>query len=290
MDIIVYISLALFGAIFGSFAGATVWRIRSRQLAYDKKHGEPVDNLEYKKLSKLNKKPFVKDRSQCLHCGYELKWYDLIPVLSWISLGGRCRSCKKPIGYFELLMELGVAAAFVAVYAFWPGGVSDAWDVAGLVVWLASIVVMSIMFAYDVKWLLLPDMTSALLAVLGVSSVVLTILAGANASDTVLSAVASVGILSGLYLVLYVVSGGQWVGFGDVKLGVGLGLMLADCKLALLALFLANFIGVLAVLPSLLTKKLNSKSHVPFGPLLISGTFLAWLVGRYIIDWYLLML
>ena len=290
MDFLIYGALAFFGAIFGSFAGATVWRIRARQLVYDKAHGDEIDEREYKKLKKLTKSSLMRDRSKCLHCSYELRWYDLIPVFSWLSLGGRCRSCKKPIGYFEIMMELGVATAFVLVYALWPGDLTSVYDVAHLSVWLVAIVLMSIMFAYDVKWLLLPDMTSALLAVLGVSSVVFTILAGANASDTVLSAVASVGILSGLYLVLYVVSGGQWVGFGDVKLGVGLGLMLADWKLALLALFLANFIGVLAVLPSLLTKKLNSKSHVPFGPLLISGTFLAWLVGRYIVDWYLLML
>ncbi|MGI9339470.1 MAG: hypothetical protein ACR2PP_02415, partial [Psychrobacter sp.] len=87
-----------------------------------------------------------------------------------------------------------------------------------------------------------------------------------------------------IYLLLYLYSKGAWIGFGDVKLGVGLGLLLGQWQLAFLALFLANLIGTLIVMPSLVTGKLDRHSQVPFGPLLIAGTIISVLCGQWIID------
>jgi leader peptidase (prepilin peptidase)/N-methyltransferase len=78
----------------------------------------------------------------------------------------------------------------------------------------------------------------------------------------------------------------MWIGFGDVKLCLGLALLLADWRLAFIALFAANLIGSLAVLPGLMMKKLKGNSHVPFGPLLIAGFLVAGLFGIHILDWY----
>ena len=94
-------------------------------------------------------------------------------------------------------------------------------------------------------------------------------------------------MLAGLYAVLYGASRGRWVGFGDVKLGVGLGLLLISWELAFVALFLANFIGCLIVIPLMLAKKLKRTSRIPFGPLLIMGTILAWFVGTPLLAWYM---
>ena len=85
-----FVLVGFLGAILGSFAGAQIWRLRARQLMEDKKAGEKVDQKELKKLSPLIKK-ISKDRSRCLSCGHELKWYDLIPVVSWVAGLGRCR-------------------------------------------------------------------------------------------------------------------------------------------------------------------------------------------------------
>jgi prepilin signal peptidase PulO-like enzyme (type II secretory pathway) len=93
-------------------------------------------------------------------------------------------------------------------------------------------------------------------------------------------------ILAGLYFILWFMSKGLWVGFGDVKLGIALGILLIDWKLALLTLFLANLIGTLIVLPGLLTGRLSRKAQVPFGPLLIIGFFVSLLAGTAIMDGY----
>jgi prepilin signal peptidase PulO-like enzyme (type II secretory pathway) len=92
--------------------------------------------------------------------------------------------------------------------------------------------------------------------------------------------------LSGLYYLLWLISKGQWIGFGDVKLGLALAFLLGDWRLALIALFSANLIGSLLVVPSMLAGKIDRKAHVPFGPLLISGAVIAMLFGNAIVDWY----
>lgn len=285
-EVIVYVALVLFGAALGSFAGATVWRIRARQLAADKAAGEPYDHKEYSRLKKIISSP-LQDRSQCLHCSYKLKWYDMIPIFSWLSLGGKCRNCRKPIGWFEFLMEIGVAAFFVLSYIFWPGGIATGLALAHFILWLAAGVVMAMLFAYDVKWFLLPDALNIALAVIGLAIVGVSAAETQDIGGTLLTALGSLAALSGLYAALYFVSKGRWVGFGDVKLGVGLALILVDWQLAIVAVFLANLIGCLIVIPLLASKKIARNSHIPFGPLLIAGAIFAWFIGWRILEWYM---
>lgn len=285
-DLVITVVLAILGACLGSFAGAQVWRLRSRQLQEDKKQGEKVDAKELSRLKKLTGKSVTEDRSQCLHCSYSLKWYDLIPVISWLALGGKCRSCKKNIGYFEPLIELGVAAFFALSFIFWPLPLDAPLDMAYFALWLAAGVVMAILFAYDAKWFLLPDYLSATLTGIGIVVVAISAVQSGDVAGTLLSAFWSVMILSGLYYFLYIISRQRWVGFGDVKLGFGLGLLLVDWQLALMALLLANLLGTLIVAPLLATNKLKRSTHIPFGPLLIAGAILSWFVGWPIFDWY----
>ena len=285
-EVIVYVALILFGAALGSFAAATVWRLRARQLVADKAAGEEYDKKEYKRLKKIIASP-LEDHSQCLHCSYKLKWYDLIPVVSWLSLKGKCRNCRKPIGWFEFIMEVGVAAFFVLSYVLWPGGVQSGLEIAHFVLWLVAGVIMAMLFAYDAKWFLLPDRLTVALAIVGAGIVAVVAAQTGDIGGTIVSALTSVAILSGHYAVLFFVSRGAWVGFGDVKLGIGLALILVDWQLAVAALFLANFIGCLIVIPLLATGKLKRNAHVPFGPLLIAGAITAWFIGWPILNWYL---
>ena len=105
--------VAFLGLLFGSFVNALVWRLRK-------------------------KRDFVKERSECTHCHHVLEWYDLVPVLSWLSLGGKCRYCHKKIDDSPLT-EIGVSVAFAISYAWWPFGFSAAgW--ALLVLWLVALV------------------------------------------------------------------------------------------------------------------------------------------------------
>jgi leader peptidase (prepilin peptidase)/N-methyltransferase len=289
-DAVIYLALALLGLVLGSFAGATVWRLRARQLVADKKAGEAVDHAEYTQLKKLAGQKVSKDRSRCLHCSYTLRWYDLIPLVSWLSLRGRCRECHKPIGVMEPLIELGTALFFVLSYALWPYALTDATAIASLVVWLVAGVGLAIMFAYDAKWYLLPDSINFAVIGLGLVAATLAVASSDNPSGAALSVLGSVVVLSGIYYVLYLVSQGRWIGFGDIKLGLGLGLLLADWQLALIGLFLANLIGCLIVVPLLLLGKLKRNAQVPFGPLLIGGVVIAQLVGVGIVEFYTLSL
>ena len=286
-ELMIYFALVVFGAVFGSFAAASVWRIRAKQLDEDKKAKEPYDHKEYAHLKKLLGKKVMDDHSQCLHCGYTLRWYDLIPIVSWVVLRGKCRNCHKPIGVFELLMELGVAAFFVLSYLLWPNGIETNLDIVHLILWLIAGVIMSMMFAYDAKWFLLPNSLVIALVVAGVGVVSIQAIQSQDVVGTILSALASVGVLAGIYLLLWLVSRGRWVGFGDIKLGVGLGLLLINWELALVAFVLANVIGCLYVIPLLLAKKVSRMSRIPFGPFLILGTIIAMYAGWPIIGAYL---
>lgn len=290
MEIVIYIGLVLFGLVLGSFAGATVWRLRARQLIADKKSGEPYDHKEYAQLEKLGRQKISTDRSRCLHCSYELKWYDLVPLVSWLMLRGRCRDCRKPIGTMEPLVELGTALFFVLSYLLWPYGLSTPLGVASLAIWLVAGVGLAIMFIYDTKWYLLPDKINFAVIGLGLISATLMIISSTDMMGALLNVGGSVAILSGIYFVLYLVSKGTWIGFGDIKLGLGLGLLLGDWQLAFIGLFAANLIGCFIVIPLMIAKKLTRTSRVPFGPLLIAGAVVAKLVGIGIAEFYALSL
>lgn len=285
-----FVLVGFLGAILGSFAGAQIWRLRARQLVEDKKAGEKVDQKELKKLSPLIKK-ISKDRSRCLSCGHELKWHDLIPVVSWVAGLGRCRYCKAFIGWTEILLELVMAGLFVASVAFWSGSLTDIWQVALLVLWLASLVLLAILFVYDLRWLLLPDVINIPFIVLGAIFAGIKVCLAGGFSKNLMTLFGSIAILSGIYMVLYLFSKYRygedktWIGFGDVKLGLGLGLFLGNWLLAFAALFIANLIGTLLVLPSMVRGKLQATSRICFGPLLIVGFLLAWFFSRQILEW-----
>jgi leader peptidase (prepilin peptidase)/N-methyltransferase len=284
--LVIYLALVLIGLCFGSFAGAMVWRLRARQLVEDKAAGEPVNAKELARLEKLTKKDALHDHSQCLYCSYTLRWYDLIPLFSWLSLGGKCRNCRHKIGRMEPLIELGVAVFFVISYTFWPYGLTTTLEIARLMIWLAAGVSLAILFVYDLKWFLLPDRINFTLIGLGAVTSAIAVIEAKDHIATILSIVTAAIILSGLYFVLYVISKGRWIGFGDIKLGLGLALLLADWRLAFIALFAANLIGCLIVIPGMIRGNLKRDSHISFGPLLILGTVVAQFVGLYLIGTY----
>lgn len=281
-------AFGLVGLAMGSFAGAMVWRLRAIQLREDEKAGEKISKKDLAEISSLKKTKAVKDRSVCLHCGHTLAWYDLVPLLSWLRLGGKCRYCHKHIGWTEPVMEVAVALFFVVSYYFWPYQLDTWWTIVQFACWLIAGVGLSILFVYDSKWFLLPNRITFVLIAMGAVYSLASFYGQADVSLQIFNIALAVMILSGLYYVIYVVSKHQWVGFGDIKLGLALALLLADWKLALLALFLANAIGTLVLMPMILGGRIKRRAHVPFGPFLIAGWFFAGIFGTQIIDWYVL--
>lgn len=253
----------------------------------DKRDGYDVDAAEYRRLKKLQGS--VKhDRSRCLDCGHQLVWYDLIPFASWLSTGGRCRYCKRLIGKTEILLEVGMAALFVASYLWWPYGFGEPITIGLYPVFLLLTVPLAILFVYDLKWFLLPEVINysfiALAAIMAAGGLWL--------GNSWLNLLGSLTVLPGLYALLYYYSrwrNGEeatWVGFGDVTLSIGLALLLGSWQLALVALVTANLIGTAIVLPGLVTGRLGRHARMPFGPLLVAGTLLAFFWGTWLIDWY----
>lgn len=283
-EIMIYVSLVICGLCLGSFACASVWRLRIRQLAQDKIDGEDYNENEYIKLHKIFNKKISKDRSKCLSCGYNLEWFDMIPIVSWVLLRGKCRKCRAKIGWLEPSVEIAMALFFVLSFVFWPYSLNSFFGISRFIIWLIAGVVAAIMFVYDKKWFLLPDLTNFTLILLGAINSVLIIIFSANRASALFEIAISVFILSGLYLLIYFISKGKWIGFGDIKLGLGLALLLADWKMAFFALFSANLIGCIVVIPAMVKGVLKKDSHVPFGPLLIAGALLAGLFGDYIMN------
>ncbi len=287
---LIYVALVLIGLVLGSFAGATVWRLRARQLVQDKADGDDSEKAEYARLKKLITTPLAKDRSRCLHCSYVLRWYDLIPLISWMSLGGKCRQCHHPIGILEPIIELSVALFFVLSYLFWPYPLTDAIDICRLIIWLLAGTGLSILFAYDAKWFLLPDKVSMTVIGFGLLSSMIVVIQSTDIVGSISSIAGAIIILSGIYFILYMLSKGRWIGFGDIKLGLGLALLLGDFRLAFIALFAANLVGTILVIPAMVSGTLKRNSHVPFGPLLIVGTIIAQFFGLYLLDLYVVNL
>lgn len=285
-QIIITVGLFLLGLVLGSFAGASVWRLRARQLVEDKASGEKVSKKELAMLEPLTKETLSSDRSRCLHCGHRLKWFDLIPLVSWASTGGKCRYCGKKIGWFEPLMEVGMAVLFAGSYVFWPQPLMMIPEMAYFILWLIASFGLVVLFAYDLKWFILPNRVVFPLFVVATAAAAFVVLGSLDRVSTLINIAISAVILSGLYLVLWLVSKGQWIGFGDVKLGLVLALLLSNWELAFIALFAANLIGCLIVIPAMAMKKITRKTRVPFGPLLIAGTIIAMWWGPAILSWY----
>lgn len=281
--------IAVLGLLAGSFAGAQVWRLRRQQLLEEKAAKEPYDATELKRLDMLTPSPGKADRSHCLECGHVLAWYDLVPLLSWASTRGRCRYCNQRIGTFEPLIELATMLAFLLSFVFWPFGLETTGGIVLLALWLAAIVPAAILFAYDLRWSLLPDIANyALIAVAAVYALVAVYVSETTVSELAGSLVVLFGLYGGLYYFSRWRHGEDrtWVGFGDVKLSIALGLLALNWQTAFIVVFSANLIGTLIVIPGLLRRRIGRKAHIPFGPLLLIGTLIAVLTGDSILAWY----
>ena len=265
MQILIIVWLAVLGACFGSFAGAVAWRL-------------------YKA------KDFVRDRSECEHCQHKLSVWDLVPILSWLLLAGRCRYCKKPIGWFALVVEVVSALLFVLSYLAWPYGFDSTIGIVLFGLWIVSLVLMMILFVYDLRWKLLPNSVMLPLVLLGIPFFVgRQLAAGTPLVQWPIELGLAMLPITGFYWALYVLSRQRWVGMGDVKFGVFMGLVL-PWQSGVAALFLANLIGTLYIVPLLARGRVKRTAHVPFGPFLIVATVLALLWGEALVGWYMSVL
>jgi len=229
----------------------------------------------------------LRGRSFCPHCKHTLSWRDLIPVLSFLFLRGKCRYCQKKISWQYPLIELSTALLFVLTYNFLPVPRTSPW--VYFYYW-AVISFLIIVFVFDLKHYIIPDKViyPAILIVLVFR--ILNLFGNwkleiGNLGTLINPLVAAIGGAM-FFLTIVLVSRGKWMGFGDVKLAFFMGFFLGFPNI-LVALFLAFLIGAIIGVGLILAKKKILKSEVPFGPFLVTGTFIALFWGPEIIRWYL---
>lgn len=264
------LAVIILGLCAGSFINALVWRVREQH----KKRPRSDRSLS-----------ILHGRSVCPHCRHQLAWYDLIPLLSWLALKGRCRYCDRPIPLQYPLVELLTAALFAISAIQWPQPLSgQLWF--GLAVWFVILTGLIALLVYDLKWMLLPNRIVYPMLGIAAAGVLIRALMFAEGMAPVAQALWGLLTIGGLFYLLFQVSKGRWIGGGDVKLGALLGLLVGGPLSSLLLLFLASLSGSITSLPLLLTGKLSRSDRIPFGPFLIAAGIVTKLFGDGILRWY----
>lgn len=252
-DFILYSFIFIFGTILGSFLNCVIYRL------------EIGGN-------------FLKGRSFCPHCKHILNWQDLIPVLSFLILKGKCRYCQRKISFQYPLVELSTGISFLLIF--------NSQNFPFSIFYFLITGFLIIIFVYDLKHYLIPD--SVIYPAIG-TAFLYQLFRIWNLGHWDLFRISDLGfgILPSLFLLaIILLSRGRWMGLGDFKLAILMGLILGWPKV-LVALFLAFFIGAVIGVSLILAGKKTLKSEVPFGPFLVTGTLIAVLFGEKLINRYL---
>lgn len=254
--------LFVLGLCLGSFVNALTWRLYTG-------------------------KDWVRARSQCPDCSHRLSATDLVPVFGWLLLRGRCRYCKKPISKQYPLMELLGGGWFASSYYFWPANLDSVGNDALFVGWLLASVGLLALLVYDHKWMILPSKIIYSSLLLAVIARIIYLFYSSNLEHDLLAWLLSLLVASGIFYLLHEISKGQWIGFGDVRLGLLTGTLLATPEKSLLMIFIASILGSIFAIPVVLAKKKVLSVRFAYGPFLIVATWFVMLFGQQVIDWYL---
>jgi len=235
-------------------------------------------------ILRLNTGRSTSGRSGCMSCGAQLTWTELVPVFSFIFLRGRCRSCGSAISHQYWIVELLTAVLFVLV---WMKG----FGLSGTLFALLLVTLLIIVAVYDLKHTIIPNKivyTFIFVALLTNMPLVGTFTL-TELPLHFLMVLASGTIVALPLFFLWLVSRGKWMGFGDVKLTFGFGLVLGAYS-GLMAVMLGFIIGasvgvmllhmpkVMKLLPlSPTSRRFTMSSEIPFAPFLIAGFILVFL-------------
>ncbi len=290
--------LIILGLCLGSFVNALVWRLHE----LEELELSETTAKQSSKTQKLTRRDLsiARGRSMCVQCHHELAPKDLVPVLSYLSLRGKCRYCRARIPDTPL-SELLTPLLFVVSYWAWPEPLSGA-GLAAFIGWLVFLVGFVALAIYDVRWFELPH--RIVMPLIGLAIVQVLVIAIAFGGGWPVIAKAGLGALigGGFFLALYLVSPrekfddsdwvsqhigvSKWIGGGDVTLGTLLGLLVGGPGGAILVIFLASLVGTVVALPLLLSGRASRGSHLPFGPFLLIGAVITQLWGADILSWY----
>jgi leader peptidase (prepilin peptidase)/N-methyltransferase len=244
------IFLGLLGLIVGSFLNVCIYRLPRRQ------------SINW-------------PGSHCTSCDRPLAWYENIPVISWIMLRGRCRTCGARIAVMYPLVELITAALFVAGYLIYG------WTPL-LAVRLAFACAMVVLFAVDLRHHILPNVITVPGIVVGF---VLSLMLPPGWKSSLIGLVAGGGVLFAIAEAYYRLRDVEGLGMGDVKMLSMIGAFLG-WQLMLVTLVLASFAGSLIGIGVIAMGRGGMKAALPFGTFLAVGALTAAVVGDDLVAWY----
>ncbi len=269
----------ILGLIIGSFINAVIHRLYSREsIAFQKK----ISKTKKDKTKNI----LLLARSSCPICKHQLKWYDLIPVISFILLKAKCRYCHKSISFQYPLVEIGAGLLFVLSFHYLIDSILwiDYPLLAAVLLLLYFIIIacLIIIAVYDIKHLLIPQ-KPLLIAI--ISALLINIILDIkifqaitfNWQSILVTGFLAALLLSSFFCLIFIASKGKWIGFGDVKLAILLGLLIGITQniiFIIFVLFSASLIGSIVSIVLIISKKKSLKSPIPFAPFLILTTLI----------------
>lgn len=263
-----FVLFFIFGTIVGSFLNVVVLR-------YEK--GEQA----------------VKGRSHCMHCRHVLEWYELIPIISFVLQRGKCRSCNTKLSVQYPLVEFGTGIVFALVlYHNFPFSNAFSFTIFTLLGQLITWSLFMVITVYDFRTKLIPDRFSFTLA--GVAVLLLFVGENSFLLPTIWQLLAGPLLFLPFYI-LWKISNGRWLGLGDGKLALGIGwfLGLQEGGTAILfAFWIGAGVSLLLIFWQKMSRHSTSesnskkasgqtltlKSEIPFGPFLVLGTLLVYVL------------
>lgn len=262
----ILVCVFIFGLIIGSFINCLIWR--------------------------LHKKETILGRSYCPKCRKQIAWYDNIPLVSFIILKGKCRQCGKKISWQYPMVELAVGILFViafllnyeskimnygfAVFDF--SIILDSLFIIHVLRYWFVIAIMVVIFIFDLRWYLILDIVTLPACVV---IFLLNLGLGVSWQNMLISGI----IGSSFFLFQFLVSKGKWIGGGDIRLGLLMGITLG-WPMILAALVLAYMIGSIISIALLASGKKSWGSQIPLGIFLSTATIIILFWGEFILNWY----
>lgn len=260
-EFILYVVVFIFGIFIGSFLNVCIYRI-------------PL------------KASVVVGRSHCMSCNKGLKWYELLPLISFILLRGKCGSCKSKISFQYPIVEALNGLFYIAIFYIigWNGYLGFMLNIIYCMV-ASTLIVLSVI---DMRTHTIPNSLSLILFLLGIAFLIIRCIIAYNEAALIRGLILYHGIgfiaVSALLLLIYLITQGRAIGGGDIKLMAGAGLLLG-WDVVIVAFLLGCILASIIYPIKALYKK--SGRVLAFGPYLSAGIFLALLYGRTIINWYL---
>lgn len=269
---------ALFGLLVGSFLNVVVYRLplmMERRWQAESRMMLELDEVEQPSFN------LVVPRSACPHCQHQIRWYENIPVISWLVLHGRCSQCKQPISKRYPLVELTAAVMAATCACLLP---ASGWLLACIgFSWLLLALAL-----IDFDTTLLPDSLTLPLLWAGLLLSAFHI-SPVSLFDSVIGASAGYLILWSVYWLFKLLTGKEGMGHGDFKLLAALGAWLGWQYLPLVIL-LSSLVGAVVGGLLLATKAIQRDQGIPFGPYLAAAGWIALLWGEFLLNQWLQLL